>query len=150
MLKGCGRAVPALCSVPPRTRKTMGGAHKKKGRLRCHKRPKSREETPKEGSDSGVGLGGRYRIPLAKTIAISGSIERKGSRTDTKVYRARPQGRALPQWGQKAISAGERTKSAVLHHAANKVRTCHQPEGSQGTGSHDQATLLGLADEVIE
>jgi hypothetical protein len=27
---------------------------KKKGRLRCHKRPKSREETPKEGSDSGV------------------------------------------------------------------------------------------------
>jgi len=31
---------------------------KKKGRLRCHKRPKSREETPKEGSDSGVGLGG--------------------------------------------------------------------------------------------
>jgi hypothetical protein len=67
----------------------MRGAHKKKGRLRCHKRPKSREETPKEGSDSGVGLGGRYRIPLAKTIAISGSIERKGSRTDTKVYGAR-------------------------------------------------------------
>jgi hypothetical protein len=32
---------------------------------------------------------GRYRIPLAKTIAISGSIERKGSRTDTKVYGAR-------------------------------------------------------------
>jgi hypothetical protein len=30
---------------------------KKKGRLRCHKRPKSREETPKEGSDSGMGLG---------------------------------------------------------------------------------------------
>jgi len=30
-----------------------GGAHKKKGRRRCHKRPKSREETPKEGSDSG-------------------------------------------------------------------------------------------------
>jgi hypothetical protein len=30
---------------------------KKKGRLRCHKRPKSREETPKEGSDSGVGGG---------------------------------------------------------------------------------------------
>jgi hypothetical protein len=26
---------------------------KKKGRLRCHKRPKSREEMPKEGSDSG-------------------------------------------------------------------------------------------------
>ncbi|MET4203949.1 hypothetical protein ABIA95_005970 [Bradyrhizobium sp. LA8.1] len=32
---------------------------KRKGRLRCHKRPKSREETPKEGSDSGK----RYRIP---------------------------------------------------------------------------------------
>jgi hypothetical protein len=29
------------------------GIHKKKGRLRCHKRPKSREETPKAGSDSG-------------------------------------------------------------------------------------------------
>jgi hypothetical protein len=31
----------------------MVGAHKKKGRLRCHKRPKSREETPKEGSALG-------------------------------------------------------------------------------------------------
>jgi hypothetical protein len=26
---------------------------RKKGRLRCHKRPKSREKMPKEGSDSG-------------------------------------------------------------------------------------------------
>jgi hypothetical protein len=43
----------ALC---PQIRKTMG-VHKKKGRLRCHKRPKSREETPKEGSDSRMGLG---------------------------------------------------------------------------------------------
>jgi hypothetical protein len=47
---------------------------KKKGRLHCHKRPKSREETPKQGSDS---AGGGYCIPVAKTIAISGSIERK-------------------------------------------------------------------------
>ena len=39
---------------------------KKKGRLRCHKRPKSREETPKEGSDSGWGTGGRYRIPYLR------------------------------------------------------------------------------------
>ena len=45
---------------------------KKKGRLRHHKRPKSREETPKEGSDSGG-----YRITLSKTIAIRGSIERR-------------------------------------------------------------------------
>jgi hypothetical protein len=53
ILNKCCRAVRhfALCSQ--RTRKTMGGAHKKKGRLRCHKRPKSREETPEEGSDSG-------------------------------------------------------------------------------------------------
>ena len=35
--------------------------HRKKGRLRCHKRPKSREETPKEGSDSGWGEC-RYRL----------------------------------------------------------------------------------------
>jgi hypothetical protein len=28
------------------------GIHKKKGHLRCHKRPKSREETPKAGSNS--------------------------------------------------------------------------------------------------
>src|SRR5260370_31388554 len=124
MLKRCGRAVPALCSVPQRTRKTMGGgAHKKKGRLRCHKRPKSREETPKEGSDSGVGLGGRYRIPLAKTIAISGSIERKGSRTDTKVYGARPQGRALPQRiSRVAGSAPSIGTVAVSEFAPAKVR----------------------------
>ena len=51
---------------------------KKKGRLRCHKRPKSREETPKEGSDSASkGTGGRYRMPLSKTIAICGSIARR-------------------------------------------------------------------------
>jgi hypothetical protein len=46
------------------------GIHKKKGRLRCHKRPKSREETPKEGSDSEA-------LPHTPTkmIAISGAIE---------------------------------------------------------------------------
>jgi hypothetical protein len=49
---------------------------KRGGRLRCHKRPKSREETPKEGSDSGLGWG-RYRITLPKTIAISCAIERR-------------------------------------------------------------------------
>jgi hypothetical protein len=47
---------------------------KKKGRLRCHKRPKAREETPKEGCDS---AGGDYRIPRAKTIRDQRSIERK-------------------------------------------------------------------------
>jgi len=36
-------------------------AHKKEGRLRCHKRPKSREETPKVGSDSWEGHRTRYR-----------------------------------------------------------------------------------------
>jgi hypothetical protein len=52
---------------------------RKKGRLRCRKRPKSREETPKEGSDSGSeGTGGsRYRMPIFKTIAISGPIARR-------------------------------------------------------------------------
>jgi hypothetical protein len=30
---------------------------RKKGRPRRHKQPKSREKTPKEGSDSGVGPG---------------------------------------------------------------------------------------------
>jgi hypothetical protein len=63
ILNKCGRAVPAVPYALHRTRETDGGAHKKKGRLRCHKRPKSREETPKEGSDSGVGMGVRYRIP---------------------------------------------------------------------------------------
>jgi hypothetical protein len=45
---------------------------KKIGRLRCHKRPKSREETPKEDGDSGA-------LPhtLTKMIAISGSIKRR-------------------------------------------------------------------------
>jgi hypothetical protein len=38
---------------------------RKKGRLRCHKRPKSREETPKEGSDS-RGEGDRYRMPYLR------------------------------------------------------------------------------------
>ena len=76
MLKGCGRAVPALCSVPKGAGKRWGCTQKERPPA-LHKRPKSREETPKEGCDSGVGCGGRYRIPLAKTIAISGSIERR-------------------------------------------------------------------------
>jgi hypothetical protein len=47
---------PALCSVP-KGLESSWGVQKKKGRLRCHKRPKSREELPKEGCDSGAGLG---------------------------------------------------------------------------------------------
>ena len=53
---------------------TDGGSHELKGRLRCHKRPKSREETPKKGSGSGMGMGVRYRITLPKTILISALI----------------------------------------------------------------------------
>jgi len=46
--------------------------------LRRHKRPKSKlQEAP-------MLRGGHYPNP-SKTIAISGSIVRKGSRTDTKV-----------------------------------------------------------------
>jgi hypothetical protein len=70
---------------------------RKKGRLRCHKRPKSREETPNEGSDS-IGLGGQpLSRRLSKMVAISGSIERRETSgiqrrhgPDTKVYDARP------------------------------------------------------------
>src|SRR3984957_14101511 len=36
---------------------------KKKGRLRCHKRPKSREETPKRAAIAVWGWGDRYRMP---------------------------------------------------------------------------------------
>ncbi len=112
MLKGYGRASRHFACAPKDPENDGGCTKKKKGRLRCHKRPKSREETPKDGSDSGVGLGGRYRTPLAKTIAISGSIERKGSRTDTKVYGARPQDRALPQWVQRRNTRKEQMISA--------------------------------------
>jgi hypothetical protein len=96
----CEKLAASIClPLSPRTRTLLdaaGTSQKKKGHLRCHKRPKSREETPKEGSDSGMGLGGRYGITLHKTIAISGSIERretswhlKQSRNYTTVYGAR-------------------------------------------------------------
>jgi hypothetical protein len=52
----------------------MGVHTKRKGRLRCHKRPKSREETPKVGSDSEERAIAR---PIDTTIAIGGSIERR-------------------------------------------------------------------------
>jgi hypothetical protein len=58
---------------------------KKKGRLRCHKRPKSREETPKVGGDSRE----RYRTAYRYTIATGGSIERRyrsGIQTDNGTY----------------------------------------------------------------
>jgi hypothetical protein len=44
---------PGTLLCAPKHPQNRGGAHKK-GRLRCHKQPKSREETPKEGSDSGA------------------------------------------------------------------------------------------------
>jgi hypothetical protein len=58
----CGRTFRRehMSSAAPQTRTLLdavGTTHKKESRLRCHKRPKSREETPKEGSDSGMGLG---------------------------------------------------------------------------------------------
>jgi hypothetical protein len=46
------------------------GVHKQKDRLRCHKRPKSREEMPKEGSDSG----GAH--PIDKTMGFTDPIRR--------------------------------------------------------------------------
>src|SRR5258705_2160792 len=53
--------------------------YQKKGRLRCHKRPKSREETPKVGSDSASEGEDWGSLPhtLSKMIAISGSIGRR-------------------------------------------------------------------------
>jgi len=54
-----GRAVPAFLMRPKGPKNPTGVHTKRKGRLRCHKRPESREETPKEGSDSGE----RYRTP---------------------------------------------------------------------------------------
>jgi hypothetical protein len=39
---------------------------KKEGRLRCRKQPKSREETPNEGSDSGAGVGVATAYPYLR------------------------------------------------------------------------------------
>ncbi len=55
---------------PEGPRETDG---QRKGRLRCHKRPKSREETPQGGQRIARGV----TANLAKTIAIGGSIERR-------------------------------------------------------------------------
>ena len=66
------RLLPPV-SWPPPGHGVFMVAHKKKGRLRCHRLPKSGEETPKEGSDSGRSTA--YLID--KTIAIGGSIERR-------------------------------------------------------------------------
>jgi len=94
-----GSSLCENCDVAPKDPENDRGAHKK-------------ERPP--ALLAGVGVGGRYRIPLAKTIVISGSIERKGSRTDTKVYGARPQGQALPQWVQKATFPQVSGMSALL------------------------------------
>jgi hypothetical protein len=67
-----------MCAfIPVRTKKfgknrieLQWGRTQKKGRLRCHKRPKSREETPKEGNDSGS-----YRIPLARRSRSAAQLD---------------------------------------------------------------------------
>ena len=51
--EGSRSRVPGTYTPLSKDPRNRWGAHKKKGRLRCHRRPKSREETPKEGSDSG-------------------------------------------------------------------------------------------------
>ena len=51
---------------------------KKKAACVATSGPSLGRKRAQEGSDSGVALGGdRYRMPLPKTIAIGGSIERR-------------------------------------------------------------------------
>ena len=50
---------------------------RKKGRLRCHKRPSLGRKRPRRAAIAGGEEGGRYRIPVGKMNAISGSIERR-------------------------------------------------------------------------
>ena len=50
----------------PEDPENVGGAHKR-GRLRCHKRPKSSEETPKEGNDSGWGVAIAYQLRRSRS-----------------------------------------------------------------------------------
>jgi AraC-like DNA-binding protein len=81
---GCG-----LESVLARNCCGRDGIHKKKGILRFHKRPKSREETPKEGSDSEGGFTRAFRksfgvspyrsllerrIDYAKALLLTGDL----------------------------------------------------------------------------
>src|SRR5260221_6276729 len=66
-----------------------------------------------------------------RTIAISGSIERKGPRNDTKVYGARPSNRPLPQWVKlrrthnEQLSAGVALKADIARYSrdVSKVPT---------------------------
>jgi hypothetical protein len=53
----CEILTPSGCRPLRLRTRTLLDAVGTSHRLRCHKRPKSREETPKEGSDSGMGLG---------------------------------------------------------------------------------------------
>jgi ParB-like chromosome segregation protein Spo0J len=80
----------ALCLLGP---DPCGYQAQKKHRLRCHRRPSLGRKRPRRAT-------AKDALPrtVGKTIAISGSIELKGSQTHTKVYGARPQGRAPPQW----------------------------------------------------
>jgi hypothetical protein len=105
--RGCTSARPATKSRADHSRQNPRnrlGHTKRKGRLRCHKRPKSREETPKEGSDSESATA----HPIDKAIATGGSIERKGSRTDTKVYTASSAARATARLLQRLLAGVSR------------------------------------------
>jgi hypothetical protein len=84
--RGCTSARPATKSRADHSRQNprnrLGGTQKRKAACVAT----SGQETPKEGSDSESAIA----HPIDKAISIGGSIERKGSRTDTKVYGARP------------------------------------------------------------
>jgi hypothetical protein len=57
ILNKCGRAVPAVPHAPRRTRENRWGAHKKKGRLRCRKRPSLGRKRPRRAAIAGWGWG---------------------------------------------------------------------------------------------
>jgi hypothetical protein len=90
ILNKCGRAVPAVPRAPQRTRETDGGAHKKKGRLRCRgsgtrrprqRRARHRHRTGDRRQASGAeAVKASYRRPELQGIEVPIAPRRSSSR----------------------------------------------------------------------
>jgi hypothetical protein len=102
---------------------------KEKGRLRCHKRPKSREERPRSAAIAG--WGGRYRITLAKTIAISDSIERRETSGIQRDQGSIPRFMALALKADYFRKGSKATVWRYPHHFRFSPQSRHTPRGER-------------------
>jgi hypothetical protein len=119
------------------------GIYKNKGRLRCHKRPKSKGGMP-QGRAAIAERGSAIAYPLPKTIAINGSIEHKVHGAILRFMPPLLQGRcrasqrpikSLPSWRSGAWGGTDVADVGIRKPTLHRAGRLHGRAGAGGGGS---------------